>query len=241
MNKRTHRPERGILICIIVLLCFFLVTVIQADQRDTSDLADETIDFLKTLCQRYDNYADGQDAAELNIVLNKTLSLAEFAPGYLLSTQSYVSGYVSEMGLTGVLITDDALNPVTQADIAGLKPAVLLAEVLENPSLQNILQAHNKTFSQRLELNGTVYGSGRFRPPRHHRTGHRLSCRDLPQHRPLCPLAGKSTGGQQLPQEPPHPHHGRHHHPCHQRRHQLCRAAHLGVPCAGCHPQRVRF
>ncbi len=28
MNKRTHRPERGILICIIVLLCFFLVTVI---------------------------------------------------------------------------------------------------------------------------------------------------------------------------------------------------------------------
>ncbi len=90
-------------------------------------------------------------------MLNKTLSLAEFAPGYLLSTQSYVSGYVSEMGLTGVLITDDALNPVTQADIAGLKPAVLLAEVLENPSLQNILQAHNKTFSQRLELNGTVY------------------------------------------------------------------------------------
>ena len=157
MNKRTHRPERGILICIIVLLCFFLVTVIQADQRDTSDLADETIDFLKTLCQRYDNYADGQDAAELNIVLNKTLALAEFAPGYLLSTQSYVSGYVSEMGLTGVLITDDELNPVTQADITGLKPAVLLAEVLENPSLQNILQARNKTFSQRLKLNGTVY------------------------------------------------------------------------------------
>jgi len=156
-KENIFRVEWSLLACFIVLLAVFLFTVVQNDQRDISTLADETISFLETLCQRYDDYDAGQAAADLNTVLNKTQGLTEFSPGYLLSSQSYVSQYVSELSLSGLLVTDENLNPVTQADIDGRVPAVLLADVLAKPSRRSIMDYPNKTYCERLELDGQIY------------------------------------------------------------------------------------
>ena len=156
-RKGFFHLERGFLLCVIVLLAFFLVAVVQNDQRDISNLADETIDFLETLCQRYDDYDAGQAAADLNIVLNKTRGLTEFAPDYLLSSQSYVSQYISELELTGLLITDSSFTPVAQASTDGQEPSALLDLFLTTPSVQNILQYPSKVYSERVRLNGVTY------------------------------------------------------------------------------------
>lgn len=156
-RKHAFLPEWGLLAAIFVLLALFLLAVLQNDQRDISLLADETTDFLETLCRRYDNYAAGQAASDLNVVLNKTRGLAEFAPDEMLCSQSYVAQYVSELELSGLLITDETLAPVAQADTSGCVPAELLAVVLNRPSVENILQYPSKVYSARLELNGEPY------------------------------------------------------------------------------------
>ena len=155
-RRRLRHPDIALFALMAMLLLLFLGFVFRSDQKEIGSLADETIDFLTSVCQRYDDYAAGQDASDLNSVLNKTLGIAEFASPELLADSDRLSQYVSAIGLTGLLVTDETFTPVAQAHAAGSIPAAL-CELLADPSRQDILQYKNKTFAERLTSGGVSY------------------------------------------------------------------------------------
>ena len=162
-TERTHsaaahpyRPNLALLAAMAVLLVVFLGFVVQADQKEISSLADDTIDFLISVCQRYDDYASGQDAADLNSVLNKTQGIARFASAELLADPEKLSQYISTIGLTGLLVTDADFVPAAQASVENRVPSAL-GEVLADPSRQDIVRYKNKTFAERLVSDGVSY------------------------------------------------------------------------------------
>ena len=162
-TERTHsaaahpyRPNLALLAAMAVLLVVFLGFVVQADQKEISSLADDTIDFLISVCQRYDDYAAGQDAADLNSVLNKTQGIARFASAELLADPEKLSQYISTIGLTGLLVTDADFVPAAQASVENRVPSAL-SEVLADPSRQDIVRYKNKTFAERLVSDGVSY------------------------------------------------------------------------------------
>ena len=71
--------NRALLAGMILLLAVFLTVMYHYDLKDISALADETLEFMKSVCQRYDSYAAGNLADSQKVVYDKTKVLAEFA------------------------------------------------------------------------------------------------------------------------------------------------------------------
>ena len=162
MNDKRPR-RRGVtvnlmlLAGIIFLLAVFLVFVHKNDLHEISNLADETISFMESVCQRYDNYAAGNRATELKNAFDKTAGLAEFTPTENLEDPDFLLHFVQTQSLSGVLVTNGDLHLAAQADVNGENAYMLWAQILTNRNIKDILQYKNKTFSGSTTIAGKEY------------------------------------------------------------------------------------
>ena len=161
MNEK--RSRRGVtvnlmlLAGIVFLLAVFLVFVHRNDLHEISNLADETITFMESVCQRYDNYAAGNRANELKNVFDKADVLAEFTDTQNLEDPDFLLRFAQAQALSGVLVTDGDLHLAAQADVNGENAYMLWAQILTNRNIKDILQYKNKTFSGSTTISGTEY------------------------------------------------------------------------------------
>ena len=161
MNEK--RPRRGVtvnlmlLAGIVFLLAVFLVFVHRNDLHEISNLADETISFMESVCQRYDNYAAGNRASELKNAFDKADVLAEFTDTQNLEDPDFLLRFAQAQSLNGVLVTDGDLHLAAQTDVNGENAYMLWAQILTNRNIKDILQHKNKTFSGSTTISGTEY------------------------------------------------------------------------------------
>ena len=161
MNEK--RSRRGVtvnlmlLAGIVFLLAVFLVFVHRNDLHEISNLADETISFMESVCQRYDNYAAGNRASELKNAFDKADVLAEFTDTQNLEDPDFLLRFAQAQSLSGVLVTDGDLHLAAQADVNGENAYMLWAQILTNRNIKDILQHKNKTFSGSTTISGTEY------------------------------------------------------------------------------------
>ena len=141
------RPNMILLFCMAVLLAFFLMFVYETDRKDIISLADETIAFMESVCQRYDGYARGQYASTLKNIFDKTQELKEFTATKRLENDDFLLKFAKSQGLTGILVTDENLKAVGKADVNGRDSYYLWKEFLSEKNKKDILINKKKTFS----------------------------------------------------------------------------------------------
>lgn len=116
LGKFNIRVDKLLKNVIVLLFVFFMVFVYRNDKSDASVLAGETIEFLKTVCQRYDRYEIGRKASALNTVYEKSRWLAGYTSTDNLQSSFFLKRFAAERGLSGVIVTDEMLKPAAQAD-----------------------------------------------------------------------------------------------------------------------------
>lgn len=141
------RPNMILLFCMVVLLAFFLMFVYETDRKDIISLADETIAFMESVCQRYDGYARGQYASTLKNIFDKAQNLKEFTATKRLENDDFLLKFAKSQGLTGILVTDENLKAVGKADVNGRDSYYLWKEFLSEKNKKDILTNKKKTFS----------------------------------------------------------------------------------------------
>lgn len=141
------RSNKVLLGCVVLLLAFFLIYVYKADRKEVSSLADETISFLETVCQRYDNYALGQRSASLKDTLDKAEGLRDFISEERLENADFLEEYARTMGLSGIVVTDEGMNFTAMTDLQGGDPKTLWENYIDNKNKRNIMDFTKKSFS----------------------------------------------------------------------------------------------
>lgn len=141
----------------ILLLGIYLAVVCKDDRKYIADLADETIAFMESVCQRYDNYSLGNQSKVRQDLLEKADVLTDF----LLHGQKVDSEFLEEFAkkshLSGVLIMDRNGEEISSADSDGQDVCALWKEKMEEPMLSNIFQYIKKTYSGTATLKGVDY------------------------------------------------------------------------------------
>lgn len=155
-KNRYFRTNAVLFFCILLLFVFFLIYVYRTDRKEAANLADETIAFLETVCQRYDRYAQGESAAALETILNKAQALREFMEDDQ-PEKTFLEQFVKTQELTGVLVTDEKLNVAGQTDAAGGDAYTLWQEYLKNENRNNILRYEKKSFCGTVTVGGQEY------------------------------------------------------------------------------------
>ena len=146
-----------ILAAMALLLVGFLVFAYHADQDAISAVADETLSFMRAVCQRYDNYAAGTRTSELKASFDKANGLADLAKAADLTDPAYLQRFAKTQHLTGVLVTDGALNPAAQADLNGNDAYALWQDFLKTDNKREIVKYKSKSYSGTVTLDGTPY------------------------------------------------------------------------------------
>lgn len=141
----------------VLLLAVFLVVVHNSDLDNISFVADETLSFMRSVCQRYDGYATGHRISALKDIYDKANGLASLAPTEDLQSTTYLERFIDTQSLTGVLVTDGSLSPVGQTDSNGEDAGALWAEFLQAEDKRNIVKYKKKSYSGTAVIGGREY------------------------------------------------------------------------------------
>ncbi|WP_432630009.1 ATP-binding protein [Brotaphodocola sp.] len=130
----------------ILLLLIYLGVVYKNDRKYIADLADETITFMESVCQRYDNYELGNQAKTRQDLLEKAEVLTDFVARDQLANQDFLTEFARRGGLSGVLVLDSDQSEICGVDLDGRDAYALWKPKLEGASLKNIFEYPKKTY-----------------------------------------------------------------------------------------------
>lgn len=159
-GKLVHRffyPNILLFGCMVALLAFFLMFVYETDRKDVANLADETIHFLESVCQRYDSYMEGQHAVILKDIFDKAEGLRQFTVTERLESNDFLLKFAKNQDLSGVLITDENLRPAGEADVNGKDAFQIWDDFLSEENKKDILKNKKKTYSGTVVVNRGQY------------------------------------------------------------------------------------
>lgn len=122
-----------------------------------SQMAEETITFIKGTCQRYDNYHIGIDTDARENLLDKSKVLREYMSEENLDNDKALLKFAKMQNLTGIWITDQNLKTTAQADIRGIHPETIWKKQIATESKRDIIAKSNKTFTEKIKIGKTFY------------------------------------------------------------------------------------
>lgn len=153
-NKKEHdsstlllKPNVLLLFLMAILLAFFLMFVYETDRKDIANVADETINFMESMCLRYDTYSKGQYASTLKGIFDKAEGLRELTTEKSLENDTFLLKFAKAQSLTGILVTDGNLKSAGQADVNGKDAFQIWREFISESNKKDILTNKKKTFS----------------------------------------------------------------------------------------------
>ena len=164
---RKERKTTSLKLVPVLLTVFLFISInifiamgflVQHQQLATAyDLAVETADFVKSECQKYDNYTRGLSARSMQDLLDQADGLKNFVDPEKLDDSDFLSSYIRSEHVGGILVLDSDLAPVSQADMDHQDSYELWHEVVAKSTIKNILQYPEKTYINDITLNNIAY------------------------------------------------------------------------------------
>ena len=133
------------------------ISIQYQDLRETYQLAEETSSFLKSQCQKYDDYTQGNSARALQDLLDTATGLKKFVSSAQLSDPEFLHDFIRTEHVGGVIILDSSLSPIAQIDMDHQDSYALWHDTLSHHVITDILQHPQKTYIDHVTLNGTPY------------------------------------------------------------------------------------
>lgn len=159
-KKRFWTPYQLFLIVVLLTLILFFTLLnitYKNDLKTTTSLATETISFLKSTCQRYDNAALDSATESMHDVLIDATTLKKHISTEKLEDTEFLSQYASEHNLTGILILDQNLSQTAGITLSGTDAYTLWKNQIQNYNQNSFLSYPNKSLSDRVTIKKTSY------------------------------------------------------------------------------------
>ena len=122
------------------------VMVQYQDLAETYKMAEETTAFVQAECEKFDNYTRGSSARALQDLLDKADGLKKFISPQQLADPAFLQEFIYTEHVGGVVILDDALQPIAQADMDHQDTLSLWCETTVKKNMQDILAHPEKTY-----------------------------------------------------------------------------------------------
>ena len=154
-KRRAYRI--AVVVWVIALFSGVILVVGRNDKKEISALADETLNFIEAICERYDGYEAGDKAEALKEVLDKTEGVAEWLLKETPEDFDFWFKFVDELELSGMIVTDEEGTLVAQFDLDGRDLYSTWDSFLTNENKLDIAMQSNKTFCTELTAYDTDY------------------------------------------------------------------------------------
>lgn len=156
--------RRAIIVLIIGLILVFSFSIFQtyrSKKKTAEQKAESTIQFMKTNCQKYDDYEIGLITADLQSMINKINVLRNYMQIQVQSYWQMMGGSISEFAknqyLSGIILLNEQLEIVENIDIENKENKELLKELCMGSQLEQILDYPQKIYADCLEKEGRSY------------------------------------------------------------------------------------
>lgn len=147
-------------IFLVVSICVFVgmgIMIQYQDLAETYKMAEETTAFVQAECKKFDNYTRGSSARALQDLLDKADGLKKFISPQQLADPAFLQEFIYTEHVGGVVILDDALQPIAQADMDHQGTLSLWCETTVKKNMQDILAHPEKTYVDHMTLNDVPY------------------------------------------------------------------------------------
>lgn len=147
-------------IFLVVSICVFVgvgIMIQYQDLAETYKMAEETTAFVQAECKKFDNYTRGSSARALQDLLDKADGLKKFISPQQLADPAFLQEFIYTEHVGGVVILDDALQPIAQADMDHQDTLSLWCETTLKKNMQDILAHPEKTYVDHMTLNDVPY------------------------------------------------------------------------------------
>ena len=147
-------------IFLVVSICVFVgvgIMIQYQDLAETYKMAEETTAFVQAECKKFDNYTRGSSARALQDLLDKADGLKKFISPQQLADPAFLQEFIYTEHVGGVVILDDALQPIAQADMDHQDTLSLWCETTVKKNMQDILAHPEKTYVDHMTLNDVPY------------------------------------------------------------------------------------
>ena len=162
-NKKLYfhkiiRIVSGIFLVISVIVFILLgLNVQRQDLKDTYALAEETQTLLEKECEKYNNYTLGNSAQSTQEILDKAIGLRDFISKEQIQSSEFLKRYIQSEHLGGVIVLDQNLSPIAQADMDDQDSYSVWKEVIEKQGVKSILTYPKKKFIDHVKLQDKEY------------------------------------------------------------------------------------
>lgn len=145
-----------LIISIVVFVCIENFFRCQ-DLNETYRLAEETATFIKTECEKFDNYTRGNSASSLQGMLDTADGLKKYISISDLSDSVFLQDFIRTEHIGGIIVLDNNLKVLAQADMDHQDSYALWNETIIKYHISDILQHPEETYIDHISLNETPY------------------------------------------------------------------------------------
>ena len=127
------------------------------ERKGMESNAQETMDYLQSLCRKCDDYQLGNTTRDLQSTMGKVRVIRDYSPQKQLIDKDYLLTYVRNQNLTGVFVMDSSKEVLAHADRTGSSAQALLDVILKENTVQSILSYPKKIYVDQTEADGHQY------------------------------------------------------------------------------------
>lgn len=141
---------------IIFLTVVFWVST-NIEKKNIKRNAQETVSFLQSVCQKYDDYQLGETTKDLQVLTDKAMILAANMENNGANGAKEIRQFAENRYLSGVFVLDDALNLQYSINLDGEKTNSFLKKVLSDNNAETILQYPQKSYADQIEVGNQYF------------------------------------------------------------------------------------
>lgn len=145
------------LIASIIVFIVLGFAVQYQDLQETYALAEETAAFLKSECEKYDNYMQGISARSKQDLLDTATSMKKFISSSDLTDSDFLHDFIHTEHVSGVIILDKNMSLLAQSDMDDQDAYALWHDVLSKNCIKDILEHPQKTYIDHINLKHHPY------------------------------------------------------------------------------------
>lgn len=140
---------------VVFLGAFLLVTALE--KKRTLSEAERMLEYLQTICDKYDDYELGNTTKDLQAVINKANNLRYNMTQEELTDRENLQNYAAYQYLTGVIVLDGDCQVECNVDRGNRSIGSLLRTILQESNVRNIMKMPKKIYAEQLQVDDKYY------------------------------------------------------------------------------------
>ena len=156
---RFHACFLIIILLVVGNLMMFVVYHIatQAERKSMEMNAGQTLDFLQSVCQKYDDYQLGNTTRDLQSTIGKVRVIRDYGQYKEITSDAYLLTHARNQNLTGIFVLNKEKEIIAHADRRGNNAQALLDTILSESNAESILRYPKKVYADQTAAAGCQY------------------------------------------------------------------------------------